>query len=797
MPETQTINCYHCGDICTSDDIKIDDKYFCCSGCKTVFEILNQSGLDNYYHLEMEADRRKRSIDAANKYEFLDDDEIEDKVLDFKIGNKSQLIVDLPDIHCSACLYLLENIYKINPAILESKVNFIRKEATILFDNENLTLRKLAEILHSIGYPPKFNLSSIDSKKENPNRILYFKLAAAGFAFGNVMLFSFPDYLSGGTLDEETKKFLSYISLILSPIVLYAGFDYFRSAWAGLRVKHINIDVPISIGIVVLFLRSAFEILTDTGTGYIDSLTGLIFFLLIGKVFQKKTYDKMSFENDYSAYFPLSVTKKGKSGEKDKVIALTKLKTGDRIILKNGDIIPNNSILFSDKCFIDYSYVSGESKILESNKGEKLFAGGKIVGSMVELDVLSDFDKDHLNKIWLGDDKDNKGNSLSRLSDNVAKYFTIIVLAIAIGSFVYWYNVDSSISWDTLTAVLIITCPCALAMTIPFTYGTSLRLLTRYGLFIKEPNIIETISRTKKIVFDKTGTLTDTNDSEIEYVGKEIPLACLSIVKSGVENSNHPLSKMLFNHLKVEKLELNHFEELPGLGIIVSNSQYNIRIGNKNWLGYKELESINESTVAIEINGELFGYYIFKQKYRKGIFKMMNNLLNKFQLYIISGDNDAEKRHLKSEFSDNIDMNFNMLPNEKYEFINEIKDKRTTTLMIGDGLNDAGALKNADVGISVSNDSSSFTPGSDAIILGSKLEYLNYFLNFIISTRYIVISSFIFSFLYNIIGLSYAVTGNLSPIVAAILMPLSSITIIIYTTLSSIFISKLKLKLVI
>ncbi len=797
MPETQKNTCYHCGDICITDDIKIDDKYFCCSGCKTVFEILNQSGLDNYYHLEMEADKRKRSIDAANKYEFLDDDDIEEKILDFKIGNKSQLIVDLPDIHCSACLYLLENIYKINSAILESKVNFIRKEATILFDNDALTLRKLAEILHSIGYPPKFNLSSVEGKKENTNRTLYFKLAAAGFAFGNVMLFAFPDYLSGGTLDEETKGFLSYISLILSPIVLYAGFDYFRSAWAGLRVKHINIDVPISIGIIVLFLRSAFEIFTDTGAGYIDSLTGLIFFLLIGKVFQKKTYDRLSFENDYSDYFPLSVTKKGKNGDKDKVIALTKLKAGDRIVLKNGDIIPNNSILFSDKCFIDYSYVSGESKMLEAVKSDKLYAGGKIVGTMVEIDVLSDFDKDHLNKIWLGDDKGNKNNNLSQLSNNVAKYFTFIVLTIAITSFIYWYNVDSSISWDTLTAVLIITCPCALAMTIPFTYGTSFRLLSKYGLFIKEPNIIETISRTKKIVFDKTGTLTDTNDSEIVYNGKEIPLECLSLIKSGVENSNHPLSKMLFKHLNIEKLELNYFEELPGLGIIINNERYNIRIGNKNWLEYKELEKINESTVAIEIDGELYGYYIFKQKYRNGIFEMMNELLIKHKLYIISGDNDSEKEYLHEKISDGMDMNFNMLPNEKYEFINSIKDNKSTTLMIGDGLNDAGALKNADVGVSVSNDSSSFTPGSDAIILGSKLEYLNYFLNFIKSTRYIVIIAFIFSFLYNIIGLSYAVTGNLSPIVAAILMPLSSITIIIYTTLSSIFISKLKLKSVI
>lgn len=797
MLEKDYNNCYHCGDVCSTDDISVDDKHFCCNGCKTVFEILNESGLNSYYNLEMDSDKRRRSVDAADKYEFLDDEDVEDKILDFKISNKSQLTVDLPDIHCSACLYLLENIYKLNPAILESKINFVRKEATILFDNEQLSLRKLSELLHSIGYPPKFNLSSIEGKKSNPNRLLYFKLAVAGFSFGNVMLFAFPDYLSGGTLDSETKTFLSYISLLLSPLVLFASSDYFKSAWAGLKIKHINIDVPISIGIVVLFLRSVFEIIGDFGTGYIDSLTGLIFFLLIGKVFQKKTYDKMSFENDYSSYFPLSVTLKGKNNEKNKVVALTKLKAGDRIILKNGDIIPNNSILFSDKTYIDYSYVSGESMHIECKKGDKIFAGGKIIGQMIEVDLLSDFDQDHLNKIWLGDNKDVKNNNLSHLSDSVSKYFTFIIFSIALISFIYWFNIDPAISWDTLTAVLIITCPCALAMTIPFTYGTALRVLTTYGFFIKETNIIETISRTKQIVFDKTGTLTDTSGSNIEYYGSEISIEILELIKSGVENSNHPLSKMLFDYLKVSKGEITYFNELPGLGIEISNDSYKIRIGSKNWLNFDEVNQINESSVVIEVNNEYYGFFIFKQKYRDNIFGMIKNLIPNHKLFLISGDNDSEKDLLQEELSNNIKMQFNMLPNDKYKFIDKIKNYNFTTIMVGDGLNDAGALKSADVGISVSNDSSSFTPGSDAIITGNRLMYLDSFLSFIKSTRKIVIISFTLSFLYNIVGLSFAVTGNLSPIVAAILMPLSSISIIIFTTLSTILISKIKLNSVI
>lgn len=788
--EKENINCYHCGDICTTLDIKIEDKYFCCNGCMTVYEILNQSGLEQYYGLEMDAEKRKRGGQNKDKYEFLESAEIEEKILDFKISNKSQLIVDLPDIHCSACLYLLENIYKINPAILESKVNFIRKEATILFDNENISLRQLAELLDSIGYPPNFNLASISGKKTSNNRLLYFKLAAAGFAFGNVMLFSFPDYLSGGSLDTVTRDFLSYISLLLSPLVLFAGSDYFKSAWSGLKIKHINIDVPISLGIIVLFLRSAFEIITGIGTGFIDSLTGLIFFLLIGKVFQKKTYDRLSFENDYSSYFPLSVQVKNKG---NKYFALTELKAGDRIILKNGDIIPNNSILFSEKAFIDYSYVSGESKLIEVEKGDKIFAGGKVVGSLIEVDLLSDFDSEHLNKIWLGEKKDDKLNKLSNLSDNVAKYFTYIILILGIGSFAYWYNIDPAVSWDALTAVLIIACPCALALTTPFTYGTAMRVLANKGLFIKEANSIETISRTKQVVFDKTGTLTDTKNSQIEYIGEEIDFELLSAIKTGVENSNHPLSKMLFEHLKINKETIDSFEELPGKGIIVKFKNNEIKVGSKNWLEYEEVKNLNESSVIIEINNKFYGYYIFKQNYRNNIFTMISNLKKYAKIFMISGDNNYEKDFLNNKMGEDVELKFNMLPDDKYKYINSLKSEKFSTVMIGDGLNDSGALNNADIGISVSNDSSSFTPGSDAIIDGKQLSNFDSFLTFIYSTRKIVIISFIISFLYNIVGISFAITGNLSPIVAAILMPLSSISVVLFTTISTILLSKIKL----
>jgi P-type Cu+ transporter len=301
--------CFHCGDVCPDDTIRIDNKYFCCNGCKTVHILLSDNDLTKIYEEARIGSDSKSKFDK-DEFSFLDDNSIVEKLLKYNIENRSKVIFYLPQIYCSACLYLIENIHLLENGVLESKVNFLRKEVSITFDNQKTSLRKIVELLTLLGYRPTLNLSDIEQpRKIAHNRSLYIKLGIAGFAFGNIMLMAIPEYLSGGTIQSDIRTYMGYISILLSIPVMYAASDYFKGAWHGLKMKTVNIDVPLSLGILVLFLRSVYDILFTADSGFIDSLTGLVFFLLLGKLFQQKTYHNLSFNRDFKSYFPLSVIK--------------------------------------------------------------------------------------------------------------------------------------------------------------------------------------------------------------------------------------------------------------------------------------------------------------------------------------------------------------------------------------------------------------------------------------------------------------------------------------------------------
>jgi len=434
--------CYHCGDLCLNPDIKTDNRHFCCTGCKTVYEILNENNLCRYYQIDEKPGISQKQLDKAvrSRYTYLDDPQITDQLINFTDGRISVCTFSIPLIHCSSCIWLLENLNRLDSAILHSEVNFLQKNLNIRFDPSKTTLRKIVELLVSVGYEPQINLNDIENKiKYRSNKNIYYKIGLAGFAFGNIMLFSFPEYLSlQGTLDSGYKTFFGILNLILgAPILIYSASDYFKSAWSGIKQKTINIEFPIVLGLLVLFFRSVTEIITGTGAGFIDSMTGLIFFLLLGKLFQGKTYDALNFERNYKSYFPVSVTVK-KSGIESSV-PVTKLEKGNRIIIRNNELVPADAILFNGAANIDYSFVTGESVPVQKVPGEIIYAGGRQAGPAIELEVIRTVSQSYLTQLWNKDvfvkDDESRFNSIVNV---VAKYFTIIILLVATAAFIYW-----------------------------------------------------------------------------------------------------------------------------------------------------------------------------------------------------------------------------------------------------------------------------------------------------------------------------------------------------------------------
>ena len=787
------IICYHCGDICKDSSISIEEKYFCCSGCKTVFEILSQSRMCTYYNFQSNPGISPKGLEIK-KFNYLDDSVTADRLLDYKDEKISRVTFFIPQMHCSSCIWLLENLYKFNPAITSSIVNFVRKELTIQFLHTEVSLKEVLILISSIGYEPQINLDNTEKKEVKKTRKeLYYKIGVAGFCFGNIMLFSFPEYFSISVADGLLKTFFGYMNLLLSlPVFFFSASDYFKSAYKGLRKKIINLDLPLSIGISVLFVRSAYEFLVLNQAGYFDSLAGLVFFLLIGKVLQEKTYEAMNFERDYKAYFPLSVTVK--QNEIEKSIPVSNLMIGNRIIIRQNEIIPADSILMNGEGFIDYSFVTGESNPKHKVSGEMIYAGGRQKAGLIELEVIKEVSQSYLTKLWNNDIFNKRAESqFTNFSNAVSKYFTIIVLLVAIIGSALWYPVSIAIAVNVFTSVLIVACPCALALSTPFTLGNTMRIFGRNRFYLKNAAVVEKLSKIDSIVFDKTGTITESGKSDIIYSGKILSSSELKCIKSLVRNSTHILSKKIFDSIEGNDFfPVTNYSEQSGKGIEGITFGNIVKLGSADFIGLKnDSESdLVKTRVHVSINGEFVGSFVFSNSYRNGIKELIKDLSKDCDTHLLSGDNNGEKENLLKIFDKDSQLNFNQSPEDKLLFVKYLQSRNKIVLMLGDGLNDAGALSQSDVGISVTEDISNFTPACDAIIDSRQLKNFKKYLRFSKTSLYIIYLNFGISFVYNLIGLTIALRGELSPLFAAVLMPLSSISVVLVATLATNYVAK-------
>ncbi|MEO9872020.1 heavy metal translocating P-type ATPase [Ekhidna sp.] len=776
--QAEELKCHHCGDVC-DDSIAIEDHLFCCYGCRAVYELLDQSNLNQYYSETSQENRSLSEIKAERKYAFLDNEDIQKQLLRFKSEEVSVVKLFLPGIHCSSCIYLLEHLPKLEKAALRSEVNFVKREVVITFDHKQKSLKELVILLSQLGYPPGISLDSLDkTKKQISKSNIGTKIAVAGFCFGNAMLMSMPEYLDQNfLLTKDFKTVFNWINLILAfPVVFYSANDYFTKACKGIRYGNLNIDVPIALGILTLFGRSVYEIISGLGMGYVDSLAGLVFFLLIGKWYQSKTYQALSFDRDFSSYFPVSVTCKVEREEIQR--PLKELKKGDLVLTHNDELIPADGVIRGGKGNIDYSFVTGESKPEYREIGQQVYAGGRQKGGELEIELIQTVDNSELTRLWNTDSFKKKTNAdLHTWVDKISKYFTLTIILLAGYTALYWWINDPTLVWNSVTAVLIVACPCALALVLPFTYGHAMRKLGKEGLYLKNAEVIESLAHVDSIVFDKTGTLTST-EAGLRYEGDVLSEIDLSYLKSAIGNSAHPLSRMIHHELPAcEKFPIVNFQEETGRGFTAEINSILLKIGSAEFLQITDNNSaINESNVYVKVGSKL-GRFTIKSSYRKGIFEMLKSLKVNYLLTLLSGDNAAEKTKLEPHFDE---VHFAQKPMDKLDYL---KNSDWNQLMVGDGLNDAGALKEASVGIAVSEDIHQFSPACDAILTSDKVTDLPKVLSFSKRVINIVFIAFGISFLYNIVGLSFAMSGHLTPLISAILMPISSVTVVGFVTL--------------
>ena len=682
----------------------------------------------------------------------------------------------LPDMHCVQCVSSLEKLPEWLDGVWRSEVDFSRKTIQVQFNPQEIASDALEEQLRKMGFPPLLQ-SAEKAAKTRAMRPLIGRLAVAGFVFGNVMMMSLADYLGGASFRASgfVDGFKLWSMVLTLPVLFYSAAPFFKKAWTGLRQGALNLDVPVVMGIVTLTIQSVMM----EGLGYFDSLSGLVFFLLLGRWYQSERQAKLFQEHTLEAWLPFKVTQKGPEGGLA-LIPISAIEQGMTLRIHHGEVLPADGVLVGKKpALVDKAFLTGESWPVAVLTGEPLMAGTRNTGAAIEMRVLKSVSQSELMQMWNSDafQKDMR-SSLSSPIDRIAKHFTWVVLLLAFaGWWAWWPNVE--MAWRVFASVLIVACPCALALSVPFAYGATAKHMGALGFFLKHVDVVERFASLKHLVFDKTGTLTASQDFSVEWSpqAKVAPdaMRALAVLTS---QSAHPISRALFAWVDqtTDDAELLDFKEHPGKGVEGRWKGAQWRLGSTDFVRLKAHNEGSKSRVHLFRNDVHQGSFSLTRPLRPGMSEQLSSLAEGgCEVHLLSGDSPEERGRFSRWFA--LDhMHFRQTPAQKMAHIESLS--REGVAMVGDGLNDAGALKKATLGLAVVDQLHAFSPASDALVEAHSLSRLPEAIRLAKQGRKTVVILLGVSVLYNGVGMVFALQGWLTPLVAAVLMPLSSLTVV-------------------
>jgi Cu+-exporting ATPase len=763
-------SCRHCGELADATRLDTPDGVFCCAGCRAVFDLIRREGLEHYYVCADAPGRPQHGLMGRSQDRFaaLDDPDIAAAFLEFDDGRLARARLPVPALHCASCVWLLERLWKLLPGVLVSEVDLLHQSVCVTFRPEQTSLRAIAERLGELGYEPTISVETPGLAVPRARRRLYQQLGVAGFAFGNIMIFSIPRYANGGPLEPSFQRLFDALNLAFAlPVLLFSASDWFRSAWQSIRARHVTLDLPVAIGLAVIFARSTFDLATGRGEGYLDSFSGLVFFLLLGRLFQLKTFEQMAFDRTYRSFFPISVRREGAAG--CDVVPITALTPGDRIVVRPDELVPADSRLLDGTGRVDYAFVTGEQAPVAVAAGDPVGAGGRVVSRTLRMRVERAVSHSRLASLWSNPVVGKtKVDAFTGVADRFGFWFTVVAIGLA-ATGAWWWWPDAAMSAQVATAVLIIACPCALTLAAPVTLGTALGQLGQRGFYARTTGVVYELSRIDTVAFDKTGTLTSAAvPVVVEHGG--LGLEDWRLVRALAAESVHPVSRAIAA-AGLACGTVSSVTEAAGNGIAGVVDGLAVRIGTAAFVGAPD--AAGRTLVAIE--GRV-GWVRVAVPEREGIEDAVRHLALTYEVCLVSGDHDREAARWAPVFGDQ--MAFRQAPEAKLAIVDSLKRRGRRVLMLGDGLNDAGALAAADVGVAVSDQTACVVPACDAVVSGGRVRHLEAFLRYSRLARRVIVLAFALSVVYNVVGLSLALAGALTPLASAILMPISSLTVV-------------------
>tara|TARA_R110002153_G_scaffold107109_4_gene246936 strand:- start:102475 stop:104907 length:2433 start_codon:yes stop_codon:yes gene_type:complete len=797
-----SIPCYHCGlpiEHSGSFIAKVadEDHEFCCFGCQTVCETIHNAGLQSFYLKTPEGEHLAPPPLLSAELASYDLDEVQSDYVD-NLGDIRTIHLLVEGIHCAACVWLIEHSLAKQQGIVSAEVNLTSKRLRLKWDNRHTTLSTLLQALGRIGYAAiPFDLDTAEGALARRHRSLLYRMAFAGFAMMNMLWISIALY--SGADQGEFKNWFHWISfLIATPTLLYAGYPFLRNALLGLRRRYLTMDLPIAIGAIVTYGYSTFVTITGSVHGhvYFDTVVNFLFVILVGRYLEAiSKREALSATSRLLEMQPKLATVIADG--RPKVLPIRAVKIGDLVLVKPGEKIPVDGILIDGQSAVDESMLTGESLPVVKKVLDQVVAGSINGEGAFTVKVQQVLRNTALAKIVaLMEDAQTSKAPIQCTADKIVPWFVVVTLTLAAATFLYWYQYDFEQALLAATSVLIITCPCAFGLATPMSVAVATGVGAHHGILIKQGAALEYLSRVTHFVFDKTGTLTE-GKLQVAAVNSFADISeneLLMLAGSVEQHSEHGIAKAILAESVTRNLTLSpitDFSSSAGQGVQAALNQKNILLGTQSWLtelGFifahnvlnqvDNLEQQGISCVFIATEGDIVGLIGVADQLRSDAQSMINDLQQQgIAITVLSGDKRSVVDAITGELGD-IARHAEVLPKDKADVVRALQKQGNIVAMVGDGVNDAPALIQADVGIALASGTDVSIESADIVLSHNELHKVTEARRLASRTLSIIRQNIVLSISYNIIMVPLAMMGLVNPLMAAVTMPISSLLVI-------------------
>ncbi|WP_196137945.1 heavy metal translocating P-type ATPase [Aliikangiella sp. G2MR2-5] len=801
-------HCYHCALPTPAGDqfqyqVLGQQRNFCCPGCLAVAQTICESGQQDFYRFRSTNNSKIEEIlpEELEQLKALDTPEIQSEVAE-SIGDQLKIVLGVEGITCAACGWLIKKQLGKLEGITSVEVNVSTRRATILYE-KSTSLTMILTTLRKLGYrafPYRDDLEEESAQKEE--RAYIRRLIVAGLATMQVMMFATGLYL--GDYQDMAKShayFMHWVSgFLATPVVFYSASPFLKSAWKNLKFRQLGMNLPVSIAILAAYSSSVFSLLTDGKVYYFDSVVMFTFFLLLGRYFEHKArLTSLLKQQNFRRLIPLSVTRISNKGKKDSV-PIKKIKPNDKVLVTSGAIIPVDGKLITSKASLNESVITGESFPVEKESGQTVYSGSTNAGGAIEIRVVKPLAESRLQQLVdLQQSSENISSDRVSMADKIASWYVAILFLIVIIAVYYWYHLlaQPEMVFPVVLSLLVVSCPCALSLATPAAIASATATMTDLGLMVRKKNTLSRLAEVERVIFDKTGTLTlgkyriEKNHIFAKLSKDEVKLIACSMERI----SNHPVAQAFKLSSDLQPLEFDQIEEVIAGGIKANKKETEYLLGSKKFVlaeitseqaiqfesqtSALQSSSHSSSTSYLLKNGKLIAAFELEDILNTSA-KMAIDSLDKSGISqeLLSGDAELTCRTLANQL--NIKTTISQAsPEDKLHHIEVLKNQRVKTLMVGDGVNDIGALKTSYVSVTMGGASHLSQTASDAVLISQDLNVLPTAIKLSKKLNKIIKQNLSWAVIYNLTAIPFAFAGMIPAWLAAIGMTSSSLIVVL------------------